>query len=252
MMYKASLAVLGTGASFQKPEDARMFDREGCDMEADLLPSRLRCRTSVATKVAFAAAERACLSAGITPSALPVIFTSSLGEIDVADKLCSDIAQQHFPISPTRFHNSVHNTASGYWSISVGTRHPAMAMAAYQDSFALALLEAWSQLHTFEDKILLVCYEETPPQQMLPGNDWIGCAVAFVLASGQASEGGVTSLSMPYCEHTEHSEQDYSDGSPVLAAIALLDALEQGRAGKVQISPSADNTWFAELFHQHG
>ncbi|MDX8389314.1 MAG: beta-ketoacyl synthase chain length factor [Mariprofundaceae bacterium] len=247
-MDNASLAVLGTGVSFQNPEHAQTFGYKGCDMQATLLPANLRRRTSTATKMAFAAAERACRSAGVIPSELPVIFTSTLGEISVTDKLCYSIAHQRFPVSPTQFHNSVHNTASGYWSIAVGNKHSAMAMGAYQDGFALALLEAWSQLHTLEDKLLLVCYEETPPELLLPNNHWVGCAVAFVLTSGQLEHGDVVRMSMPRCDHEKCSKQRFEDVSPVFAAMPLLHAIEHRTLGTVQVSAIGDGTWFTELF----
>ncbi len=243
------MVLLGTGASFQNPEYAIEHGFEGCDMQTELLPAMLRRRTSVATKLAFAAAERACQNAGVVPSELPVVFTSSLGEIGVTDKLCSAIAHQQLPVSPTQFHNSVHNTASGYWSIAVGNKHPAMAMSAYQDSFALALLEAWSQLHTVERKLLLVCYEEMPSEFLLPENRWIGCAAAFVLAVGQPESGKVVRMRMPFCDHELCGDEDYGDISPALAAMPLLKAVEENISGLVQISPAGDGTWFAELMH---
>ena len=246
-MDNPSLAVLGTGVSFQSEEIAKQQGYEGCDMQAELLPAMLRRRTSVATKMAFAAAERACRSADIAPSELPVIFTSSLGETGVTDKLCSAIAHQQFPVSPTQFHNSVHNTASGYWSIAVGNKHPAMAMAGYQDGFALALLEAWGQLHTIEEKLLLVCFEETPPPLWLPDNKWIGCASAFVLAVGDAVSGESVRISQPYCDDENPVARHYAEMTPALAAMPLLEAIRQGHSGRVQISPVGDGIWFTEM-----
>lgn len=242
-----SLTVLGTGISFQNPEHAKEVGYEGCDMQTELLPSMLRRRTSAATKMAFSAAERACSHAGLSPSDLPVIFTSSLGEAMVTDKLCSDIANRRFPVSPTQFHNSVHNTASGYWSIAVGNKHPAMAMAAYQDSFALGLLEAWSQLHTVEKSVLLVCYEEMPPELMLPDHNWVGCAIAFVLSSEPAMDGRASTVNMPFCEQADREEQSFGKSSPALAALPLLKAVEQGSAGRVRISPDGENRWFVDV-----
>jgi len=245
------LRVRGTGISFQNLEDAKKFGHEGCGIQVELLPAQLRRRVSNGVKMAFTAAERACRSAGMDPSGLPTVFTSSLGEIAVTDKLCNDIAHHLFPISPTRFHNSVHNTASGYWSIGVGNKHPAMAMGGCQDSFALGLLEAWSQLHTVADSLLLVCYEEALPEKLLPGNAWIGCAIAFVLTSGKAVNGNEMQMCIPYCDHKKCIEQDYGFRSPALAALPLLEAVERGVAGQVQISPADDNTWFTDLFRKH-
>jgi hypothetical protein len=237
------LLITGTGISFHDPDKAIEFGYQGCDMQTGLLPPSLKRRTSVATKTAFAAAERACTSACIKPSALPTIFTSSLGEIEVTDRLCSDIGHGNYPLSPTRFHNSVHNTASGYWSIAVGSTHPAMAMSGYEDSLALGLLEAWSQLQCITDQLLLVCYEEMPPELLLPDNDWFGCAVAFVLSNRAGS--GCTLSKPTTIQQSDDAHLPFS--LPVLAAIDLLKAIEQNVTGRVRISPHGVTEWFTEL-----
>jgi hypothetical protein len=237
------LRIIGTGISFQDPEIATEFGYQGCNMQAELLPTNLKRRTSVATKTAFAAAERACRNASIAPSELPTIFTSSLGEIDITDRLCSDIGRDNYPLSPTRFHNSVHNTASGYWSIAVGSAHPAMAIAGYQDSFALGLLEAWCQIKCVTNQLLLVCYEETPPELLLPNHGWFSCAVAFVL-SGVDKHG--CTISRPYA--TQHGDDtQYALSSPTLAAIDLLKAIKQNTTGVIRISPAGATEWFTQL-----
>jgi len=245
-MPKSTLAILGYGISFQDAEEAQALAYEQADMQTSLLPPRLRRRTSVATKMAFAAAERACKAACIEPSALPVIFTSALGEAAITDQLCRDIAQQNFPLSPTKFHNSVHNTASGYWSIAVGSQHPAMAMAAYQDSFALALLEAWSQLHTVEKHVLLVCYEEKPSDILLPDNTWVACATAFVLSSDTTAHDAL-SIYMPYLDVLQEPLSSDEKASPAFASLPLYDALMSNKKGHIPLSQGLDKAWFVAL-----
>ena len=49
-------------------------------------------------------------------------------------------------ISPTRFHNSVHNAAAGYWTIGAGCMQATTALSAYDATFAEGLLEALAQL----------------------------------------------------------------------------------------------------------
>jgi len=239
-MSKSSIAILGSGVSFQDNEIAASMGFKHADMQTNLLPARLRRRTSTATKMAFSAAEKACADAHCEPSELPVIFTSALGEAGVTDYLCRDIAKQNFPLSPTKFHNSVHNTASGYWSIAVKSKHPAMAMGGYQDSFALGLMEAWSQLHTVESRVLLVCYEESPSELLLPEGSWLGCASALVLGHGDMHH---TQLSMPYAVSQEHEPQS---SSPALAAMPLLKMLQQGLTGKVQIADTTTQMWYVD------
>lgn len=243
-MRSKQMRIIGTGISFQDPDEATRLGFEGCDMQAELLPANLRRRTSVATKTAFAAAERACRRAGVAPAELPTIFISAIGEIDVTDKLCSDIAHGRFPLSPTRFHNSVHNTASGYWSIAVGSGHPAMAMAGYQDSFALGLLEAGCQLQSITRQVLLVCFEEKPPQVLLPDHGWLGAAVAFVLSAG---EGKGCAISRPFAVQKNGSDAEFHLASPALAAMELLRAAEEKRAGTIRISPPGATEWLTEL-----
>lgn len=235
----------GYGVAFEDAELAREKGFEGSD-KTSLLPASLRRRTSVATRTAFAAAERACRMADVEPAQLPAIFTSSVGEIDVTDKLCSDIARNNYPLSPTRFHNSVHNTASGYWSIAVGSGQPAMAMAGYQDGFALGLLEAWCQLQCGADRLLLVCFEERPSELLLPGHGWFGGAAAFVL-SGEAGESHAPTLTMPSGAPERGSEPPFAAASPVASALALLGSIRSGETGRVAISPAGDFEWFTEL-----
>lgn len=246
-MDNKSLAVLGCGVSFQSAEVALSLDCEYADMQTTLLPARLRRRTSIATKMAFSAAERACANAGIEPCELPVVFTSSLGEAAVTDQLCRNIASQNFPLSPTKFHNSVHNTASGYWSIAVKSTHPAMAMGGYQDSFALALLETWSQLHTVEKKVLLVCYEETPSDLLLPENHWQACATAFVLSTDQQLDHALGYLTMPYGAERLEPVLDDKLFSPATASLLLYKALNKKLKTVIDISPAAEQAWFVEV-----
>ena len=242
-----AIYIRGAGISFQDAGQALKFGYEGCDMQATLLPAALRRRTSVATKVAFAAAERACRDADCDPSQLASIFTSAVGEVNVTDRLCSDIAQQRFPLSPTQFHNSVHNTASGYWSIAVGSRKPAMAMAGYHDGFALALLEAWSQLQCSGEDILLVCYEEQPVELMLPDNQWIGCAIAFVLTPRPDGERTAAAIGKPFALRGEEDAQPFGLCSPALAALDLFRTVNSGDVGRVQVSPDDASNWYVEL-----
>jgi len=249
-MGDSSMCISGTGISFQDSELATKFGFDECGMQSSLLPSRMKRRTSIPTRMAFAAAERACNHAGVPPSELPTIFASALGESAITDRLCRDIAEENLPLSPTRFHNSVHNTASGYWSIAVGSNHPAMAMASFEDTFALGLLEAYSQIQCCNSKVLLVCYDETPSQALMPDNDWAACAAAFVISPEGLDDSQAPRMSSPYCEEENHCDEKYQEKNPALAALSLLHALAQGVSGKVRISASEHNTWFVDVSGQ--
>ena len=59
-------------------------------------------------------------ASGRDPATLPSVFTSAHGDLAVNDYMSSTLATQPTAISPTRFHNSVHNAAAGYWTIATG------------------------------------------------------------------------------------------------------------------------------------
>ena len=52
------------------------------------------------------------------------------------------------PVSPTQFHNSVHNTAAGYWSIATGSQQPTTCLACHDATAAAALLKAMAEVRT--------------------------------------------------------------------------------------------------------
>src|SRR5690606_20828188 len=96
--------------------------------------------------VALEVALAACQASGRDPASLPSVFASSQGDLVIADYMCATLADEPATISPTRFHNSVHNAAAGYWTIGTGAMHPATALSAGDASFAQGLLEAMAQL----------------------------------------------------------------------------------------------------------
>ena len=63
-----------------------------------------------------------CADAGHDAAALASVFTSAHGDLPIIDALCTTLAGDPLLLSPTRFHHSVHNAASGYWAIGSGSR----------------------------------------------------------------------------------------------------------------------------------
>jgi len=52
--------------------------------------------------------------AGVEPATLPSVFASSGGDGHNCHEICQALSLEERLISPTRFHNSVHNAAAGY------------------------------------------------------------------------------------------------------------------------------------------
>lgn len=123
----------------------------------DFLPAMQRRRLSRLSRFALAAAH-SC--AGEQP--LPTVFASRHGEIHRTVGLLKELAR-HEPLSPMAFSLSVHNTASGLYSIVTGNTAPSTAIAAGADTLPMAIIEAIGQLQTHE-RVMLVYAEEPLPE----------------------------------------------------------------------------------------
>ncbi len=157
-----------------------------------LLPPAERRRASRVVKAALAVGLQACEMAGVDPATLPNVFASSGGDGHNCHALCELLATPERHISPTRFHNSVHNAASGYWSIATGATAAAQVVAAYDASLAAGLLEAMTQLAVTGEAVLLVAADsEYPPplHAKRPIQDASGLALVLAPARGDRSIG---------------------------------------------------------------
>ena len=109
------------------------------------LPATERRRAGSVVKASIVVADQAVAAAGVQAALLPTVFTSSSGDPLNCHLLCEALAQAQRLVSPTRFTNSVHNVAAGYWHIALQSRAPSTSLAAYDASFAAGLLEAGVQ-----------------------------------------------------------------------------------------------------------
>jgi hypothetical protein len=124
-----------------------------------LLAANERRRAPDGVLVALEVAAAAVAMAGRDATSLPSVFTSAHGDLAVVDALCSTLASDPALLSPTRFHHSVHNAASGYWAMATGCHAPSSAVAGFDASFALGLLEAATQAATEHTPVLLAGFD---------------------------------------------------------------------------------------------
>lgn len=226
-----SLTLLGFGACTPDTDLRGRLPFPAPDIDRSAIPAALRRRTSQATQLAFSAAARACARAGRSPARLPAVFACVGGEIQVTDTLCIELGKADGLVSPTAFHNSVHNTAAAYWSILHQCPEAACALAAGHDTFAMALLEAWCALETQGGEILLVAYDETWPEYLAAPLGAPALAFALVLGAGRVA-GGLAELGRPgigLAEPLSPAWRELMARVPVAAALPLLAAA--GEAG---------------------
>ena len=124
-----------------------------------LLPPAERRRAPDTVALALEVAGAAVAASGHDPQLLPSVFVSAHGDLAINDHLCSMLASTPTLISPTKFHNSVHNAAAGYWTMGVGCHEASTALTAFEFSFANGLLAAAIQCAADGRAVLLVGYD---------------------------------------------------------------------------------------------
>jgi len=155
----------------------------------NLLPAAERRRAAPTVAWALAAAQEAVANSGLDAAKLAVVFASSDGDGDIVHRLCTALATPAAAVSPTDFHNSVHNAATGYWSIGAHSPAPSTALCAYDSSFAAGLLEAACQVATEGQTVLLVAVDlPYPPPLAVHRPVQHGLAAALVLEPGNGLE----------------------------------------------------------------
>jgi hypothetical protein len=132
-----------------------------------ILPATERRRTGRVVKLAIGVAVEAAAHAGVEAAELSSVFSSSGGDGHNCHEICQALAQPSREISPTRFSNSVHNAAAGYWSIATGATRPSTVLCAFDGSFCAGLLEALTQVTVDQARILLVAYDTEYPEPLL-------------------------------------------------------------------------------------
>jgi len=147
-----------------------------------MLPPAERRRTGRVVKLALGVALEATGSAGADPAQLPSVFSSSGSDGHICHEICQALALPAREVSPTRFSNSVHNVAAGYWSIATGSMTESNVLCAFDASFVAGLLDAMTQIIVDRRAVLLVAYDtEYPPPLHAKRPIPDGLGVAMVL-----------------------------------------------------------------------
>jgi hypothetical protein len=159
----------------------------------DSLPPAERRRAGSIVKLTLAVGYEAAASAKRDVSLLPTVFSSSSSDGNAGHEICEILASTDRRISPTRFHTSVHNAASGYWSIATTSMAPSSVLCAYDASFGAGLLEAATQAIVGNTDVLLIAYDTTYPEPLrsvrcIPDQFGIGLVITPQKTAGSLSQ----------------------------------------------------------------
>jgi hypothetical protein len=124
-----------------------------------MLPAAERRRVPDSVALALEVATQAVTQSGRPAAELPTVFASTHGDLAITDYVCSTLVEQPTLLSPTKFHNSVHNAAAGYWTIGTQCLAPSSALAAFDRTFAAGFVEAASIAAADDCPVLLAAYD---------------------------------------------------------------------------------------------
>lgn len=209
------------------------------------LPRNEARRMGAAVKLAFRVAEQACDADDSTP--VSTVFASAAGDITIADRNCTAITGPARAVSPTHFHNSVHNAAAGYWSIATGSRAPANSISGGRDCFAVALCEAWATLAMDDNPVLLVCFDAVGSGLLQQAWRNIHDSFAVALLLSRQSQGAQARLTRPHATSaaastmTDAALEQFRQHNPAARSLPLLEALARPGACDVIVESGQGN-----------
>ncbi len=207
-----------------------------------LPPNELR-RSSDVVKWSLHVAQEALQYGKIKASEIATVFASSGGETEILHQLCLALAKPERIISPTLFHHSVHNAASGYWTIGAESQQPSVSLACFDSSFCSGLLETATVLQVEHLPVLLVVYDLAPPPPLYAARPLVApFATAFLVGSQQLPH-SLAHLSIQVIESRE-SETEMKElllerlrtGNPAARALPLLQAIATGVTSSILLN----------------
>jgi hypothetical protein len=111
-------------------------------------------------------------------------------------QICLALNEAEPALSPTRFHNSVQNAVSGYWTIVTGSRAPTTMVMGGDGIFAIGLLEAMVQAAQGVGPVLLVVFDVPMPEPLFSAHPIEGGGAVALVLDGRAESGPLLSASL--------------------------------------------------------
>ncbi|NII55910.1 beta-ketoacyl synthase chain length factor [Luteibacter sp. SG786] len=209
---------------------------------AEVLPPNERRRAPESVLLAAAVAGQAVRMSGRDAATLPCVFASAHGDQVITDYMCETLATAPRELSPTKFHNSVHNAPAGYWTIATGCHAASSAVSGGEEAFGAGLLEAATLAVADDRDVLLASYDIAGTGPLGSMTSTTGpFAVALVLSP--RAEGAAVRLDITP-ERGNSGSDPMGDGwldglsasNPSARAVPLMRALALTRPAALRIA----------------
>lgn len=203
-----------------------------------ILPAAERRRAGMIVKLTLATGLEAVNAAGLEASSLPIVFSASGGDGDNCHAICETLASSDRQISPTRFHNSVHNAAAGYWSIATGAMASASVLCAYDACFGAGLLEALTQASVDGSRCLLLACDTPYPEPLHSARPILDALGIALVLSPEPSHKSIAQIAASFTESAADTPDNPALetlrlGIPAARGLPLLSAIAQRQTQRV-------------------
>jgi hypothetical protein len=218
------------------------------------LPPNERRRATEVVRLAFGACEDAIGERREEAAKLASVFAASGGDFNVNDQLCRVLASDQRLVSPTQFHNSVHNAAAGYWSIATHSLAPSVSLSAYDFSVAAGLIEAAGLVTQERWPTLLALYDNSVgwPMQAVRNVKHAFSAALWLTPERSAASLAAISLELSATPQSDTvsviaSLEMLRLGNPAARSIPLLELVAAQRGGQVSLATAGGQALLVEV-----
>lgn len=199
---------------------------------------RRRAPDSVAIALEVSAA--AVAAAGRQATDLPCVFASAHGDLAINDYMCATLASEPTLLSPTKFHNSVHNAAVGYWTIGTGCMQSSNSLTSFMSTFAAGLLEAAAQCACDDQAVLLTGFDVQAVGALSSAVHSDGMLAAAIVIAPQRTERTVAAFDWSLASGPAEAAALSSEAARAIQGNGLADALPLfealARGGETQLA----------------
>ena len=198
-------------------------------------------RATSITRLAFRLVESIASDEEIDLSKIGSVFASSGGDYEIFHKTCEILTTDQKYISPTDFHNSVHNAPSGYWSIASQSHLSSISVAGFDHTFSQALVEAIIHITVEQRPVLLVCYDIAPDYPIREQRKITSPFGVAMLLSEKSCKKDLAEFSI----HVEQVKKptdlenksfcDLLNENPIARSLPLLESIALNRTSRIAL-----------------
>ncbi len=218
---------------------ANTHDPGAARPNAGLLQGPLKRRASLLTRMAIEVFEQAAVMSKTDTSRVMTVWAIAHGEIHTAVSLMDMMRTGDGKLSPTKFHNSVYNTASGYASIATHNQAPSTTLSGGAELVGATLLEATGLLASHGGEVIVVWADEPPPVPFELRFEATPLALALHLSTDPA---GAMARLHDLRQETAISAEAPPNEIAIANALPLFENIANKKPGRVPLQPPTNES----------